>query len=391
MQFDPQTARMVSASLLRMCERSAFFAALALFARFQASMQIPTAATDGRDVFVNPEFFGALSAPDRDFVLLHEVLHAALLHVPRRAGRDPQLWNIAADIVVNGMLVREGYLLPEGGLRDQRREQLSVEEIYELLLREQPQQQPQSATLDLLGSAPSDSSGDANDAEGEGNGRAALESYWRQAHAQARMVAESSVAGTLPAGLARELGALDAATIDWRSYLWRYLVQTPTDFQHFDRRFVGRGLYLETLSGESVHVHVAVDTSGSVNSAELKALLGEVQDILRAYPHLRCDLYYADTELHGPYRLRPGAPLPPPVGGGGTDFRPFFEYIAKSRDQWGSSVAIYLTDGYGRFPDAAPGCPVLWAVTPGGRDVASFPFGEVMRILAGAPRATAFA
>src|SRR5690242_16574376 len=109
MQLDPQTARMISASLLRMCQRSAFFAALALFARFQASQQVPTAATDGRDVFVNPEFFGSLAAPDQDFVLLHEVLHAALLHVPRRGGRDPRIWNVAADIVVNGMLVREGY------------------------------------------------------------------------------------------------------------------------------------------------------------------------------------------------------------------------------------------------------------------------------------------
>jgi len=166
-------------------------------------------------------------------------------------------------------------------------------------------------------------------------------------------------------------------------------VQTPTDFQHFDRRFVGQGLYLESLSGESVHVHVAVDTSGSVDGAELQALLSEVQAILRAYPQLRCDLYYADAELHGPYRLTPSSALPPPIGGGGTDFRPFFAHIARVRDPWSSMVAIYLTDGYGSFPDASPGCPVLWAVTPGGRDLGAFPFGEAVRILASAPTAGA--
>jgi predicted metal-dependent peptidase len=380
MELDPQLSRQLSASLLRMCERSAFFAALALFARFQASQQVPTAATDGRDIFVNPAFFGGLSPADQDFVLLHEVLHAALLHVPRRGGRDPRIWNVAADIVVNGMLVHEGYRLPSGGLRDPGREHLSVEEVYELLLTQQ-QTSPALTTLDLLDARPQDG---GEDGQGDGpdqDRRAVLESYWREAQQQARIVAESSIAGTLPQGLARELGALASSQLDWRSYLWRFLVPTPTDFQQFDRRFVGSGLYLETLSGESVHVHVAVDTSGSVNSPQLHTFASEVQAILRAYPHLRCDLYYADAELHGPYPLRPNSPLPPPIGGGGTDFRPFFERLERTRDQWGATVAVYLTDGYGTFPAAAPGTPTLWVVTPGGKDLAGFPFGEAVRLL----------
>jgi predicted metal-dependent peptidase len=380
MELDPTTARQISASLLRMCERSAFFAALALFARFQASEQVPTAATDGRDIFVNPDFFGGLSSADQDFVLLHEVLHAALLHVPRRGGRDAQLWNVAADIVVNGMLVHEGYQLPSGGLRDTSREHLSVEEVYELLLTKQ-QPGPALATLDLLDARPADGGGEGQGDAPDQDRRAALEGYWREAQQQARIVAESSVAGTIPQGLARELGTLDAGRLDWRSYLWRFLVPTPTDFQQFDRRFVGQGLYLETLSGESVHVQVAVDTSGSVDSAHLHAFAAEVQAILRAYPHLRCDLYYADAQLHGPYRLTPNTPLPPPIGGGGTDFRPFFERIERTRDPWGATVAVYLTDGYGTFPAAAPSCPTLWVVKPGGKDVTAFPFGEAVRLL----------
>ena len=48
------------------------------------------------------------------------------------------------------------------------------------------------------------------------------------------------------------MAEISESQLDWRSYLWRYLVQTPTDFQGFDRRFVGRGLYLEALIGESV-------------------------------------------------------------------------------------------------------------------------------------------
>ncbi|MBK9940053.1 MAG: VWA-like domain-containing protein [Kouleothrix sp.] len=393
MELDPNTARIVSASLLRMHARSAFFTSLALFARFEVSYEIPTAATDGRSIFVNPNFFDTLTTAEQDAVLVHEVLHAALLHVPRRGGRDPQLWNIAADIVVNGMLVQERYDLPTGGLRNQQLEHLSVEEVYEQLLREQPSDEPQPQPQpDLLERSPADAQAADADAPGPGSGPAdaearnrALEKHWQQAHEQARIVAEETAIGTAPAGMARELGSLSPAKLDWRSYLWRFLVQTPTDFQHFDRRFVGRGMYLETISGEHLNVLLAVDTSGSIDRQAVELFLGEVRGILRAYPHLRCDLYYADAEVYGPHRLTPSSPLPPVVGGGGTDFRPFFARIPTYRPPWEPSVAIYLTDGYGEFPERAPRCPVLWVVTPGGIALERFPFGQAVRLLPSAP------
>src|SRR5512137_1137988 len=126
MKLEPELERKVSASILRITERSAFFATLALYARFEASQHIPTAATDGRTVFVNPEFWNKLTVAEQDGVLLHEVLHAALLHVPRCAGRHAQIWNAAADIVINGMIMQEGYQLPQGGLHDKSIEHLSA-------------------------------------------------------------------------------------------------------------------------------------------------------------------------------------------------------------------------------------------------------------------------
>lgn len=302
------------------------------------------------------------------------------------AAGDSQLWNVAADIVVNGMLVQEGYSLPAGGLRNEQLEHLSTEEVYELLLREQAQQLGPGGA-DLLEQSPADAQGggaehETADAQAR---RAALEKHWQQAHQQATIVSELSMAGRAPAGLRRELGELAPSQLDWRSYLWRYLVQTPTDFQHYDRRFVGRGLYLETLSGENVQVLLAVNTSGSIDNQMVQVFFGELQGILRAYPHLRCELYYADAALYGPYRMTPSSPIPPPVGGGGTDFRPFFARLPKHRPPWEPSVAIYLTDGYGEFPERAPRCPVLWVVTPGGLDLDKFPFGQVVRLLPHAP------
>ncbi len=434
--------KLISASLLRLRMKSPFFATLALFARFVLSQQLPTAATDGKDIFFNLEYLLSLPTDQQDGLLLHEVLHAALLHVPRRGVRDRTLWNIAADIVVNGIISQQGvFTLPPGGLRDPNLEHLSVEEIYELLLKD-TSQCPNLPNPDLLESSPtggvtpamngtntttlplpptdhapnphfvgspssplptpvflesppqdSDGEADSNSSQsssqskiaGDGDSlssakKAALEAHWQNALQQAAVIARTVNQGKLPAGMERELGALTAAQIDWRAYLWRYLVQTPTDFSGFDRRFIGRRLYLETLQGESVQVYVAVDTSGSIDRQQLRMFLSEVQGILNAYPHLKCELYYVDAEAYGPYELNPDSTLPNPQGGGGTSFVPFFEKVAASWDGYTQEVCVYLTDGYGTFPEKAS-LPVLWVVTPGGLGLEAFPFGEAVRLL----------
>lgn len=398
--------RLISASLVRIRGKSPFFATLALFTCIYPTQQVAIAATNGQDIFLNPDYIASLPAPQLDGLLLHEVLHAALLHVFRRGERVAQLWNIAADIVVNGMIAQQGvFTLPPGAVRDPQLEHLSVEEVYECLL-----QQSTGHTLPLLdlwepkpGEAPSVSStvvlakgwGASNETAPEAgspepNGpvlpdksQADLEAHWRHAMQQALSVPESSQnQGSIPAGLQRELAAVTQPQLDWRSYLWRYVVQTPTDFMGFDRRFIHQGLYLESLEGESVKVFVAVDTSGSISNAQLRSFIGEVQGILRAYPNLEGELYYADAQVYGPYELDTEYLITKPMGGGGTSFVPFFEKIAQAQDWQSNALCIYLTDGQGTFPHQEPDLPVLWVVTPGGLDLARFPFGETVRLLA---------
>jgi predicted metal-dependent peptidase len=382
-------ANLISASLLRLRMKSPFFGTLAMFARFIACDTIPAAATDGRNIFFNPQFLHSLSSQQQDGLLLHEILHAAFLHPCRLGEREPELWNIAADIIVNGMILHQsGLELPTGGLRAENLEHLSVEEVYEILRRarsEDPQQTSgnsyQLADLDLL--APESAAPIASNA-GTTERRldsAALTAHWRQALQQATTIARTTQSGTLPIGIERELESILNPQLDWKSYLWRYLVRTPTDFQGFDRRFVGRGLYLEALQCESVRVYVAIDTSGSVTQQTLGLFISEVQGILGAYPHLECDLYYVDCDAYGPYPLTIDSTLPTPEGGGGTSFVPFFDRVSETWDEHDCSICIYLTDGYGEFPTPIPTLPTLWVVTPGGLDLAQFPFGEAVRLI----------
>lgn len=389
----PNLERRISTSLLRLRIKSPFFATLAMFARFKASLDLPTAATDGRDVFYNPHFMAALGDEHFDGVMLHEVLHAALLHVPRRSQRDPQGWNIAADIVVNGILLQNGFALPEGHIRDLELEHFSVEEVFALLPR---QEQPSLVFADLLEESPEGQEGQGGQQPGQ-EGRKArakrlesdsmseaqkaeLEKHWKKALQQAQAVARGSQKGSLPAGIERAFG-LGQAQLDWRSVLWRFLVRTPSDFSGYDRRHVGRGWYLENLEGESLKVYIGVDTSGSVDDAQVQQFLGEVQGILRAYPHLEAWLFYADAALYGPYLLGSDGAIPAPQGGGGTDFRPFFEEIERIHEPHLGGVCIYLTDGFGDFPAEAPELPTLWVVAPGGLDIEGFPFGEAVKLV----------
>ena len=65
-----------------------------------------TALTDGGRILYNPAFFDTLSDAEMNFVLMHEVFHVLLFHCRRAENRDPALWNIATDIIVNHYLMR---------------------------------------------------------------------------------------------------------------------------------------------------------------------------------------------------------------------------------------------------------------------------------------------
>jgi predicted metal-dependent peptidase len=369
MEKEPDFQRHISSTILKLRLRSPFFATLALFARVLESNFTLTASTDGRDIFIHRAFWDKLTPAYRLGVFAHEVLHAALLHVPRRGAREPLLWNIAADIVVNGMLIEAGFELPPRLIRDQQLEHLSVEEIYHKLL-------DSAIKYELIDGGDLIWRTDLDPDQYKG-----LEGHWQVAIQQARMMAQMQGQGNLPASLERELANLNLSQLDWRSYLWRFLVRTPTDFQEYDRRFIGQRLYLDALADESVRVYIAVDTSGSVGQKEMGLFLGEVAGILNAYPHIIATLYYADAACYGPYPLTGHSELPRPVGGGGTSFCPFFETIQHEHDESTAGICVYLTDGYGTFPSNPPTLPVLWVLAPGGSDTRAVPFGEAVRLI----------
>ncbi|MDE6724097.1 MAG: M48 family metalloprotease, partial [Ruminiclostridium sp.] len=66
-----------------------------------------TAYTDGERIAFSPDFLDGLSDSELDFVMMHEILHIVLQHCLRSDENDPELYNIAADIVVNSIIMAE--------------------------------------------------------------------------------------------------------------------------------------------------------------------------------------------------------------------------------------------------------------------------------------------
>lgn len=385
--------RRISGAQLRLRMRHPFFATLALFAPMRITELVETAATDGETLFFNPAFLASLSDPALDGLLTHEILHAALLHPTRRGAREPRLWNIACDIVVNAMARAENLELPEGAVEYPPWGELSAEEIYHRLHKGTPRQLKSLTLFDLLepgagvdGERRPNAGGESTDSPLAAGRRAAIEAHWKAALNQARVVAARQAAKTQgrdPLEGSLEWQAVTDPQLDWRSVLWRYLVRTPTDYAGFDRRFVGQGVYLDALEGEQVDVAVCIDTSGSIGADELGLFHAELQGVLSAYPHIRCQLFFCDTELDGPHELARGVDPPRPTGGGGTDFCPFFRWLDRHPPEHERSqrLAVYLTDGYGAFPERAPEDETLWIVIGDGLATKQFPFGEVARLL----------
>ncbi|MDE3063477.1 MAG: hypothetical protein KGJ51_10500 [Acidobacteriota bacterium] len=376
-----------------------FFGSLLFRLKGRESRSIKTMATDGVSLYWNPEFVKTLNAATLAGTLAHEVMHPALHHHVRRSGRDPKRWNIACDYAINPLLVDAGLNLPEGVLLDNRYRGMSAEQIYNLLETESESDQgsddeeekPESGGNGAMGeSSREGDSGEPSAPETEGgigqvldaplpdNATPTIEEQvreWDVAVSQATAVARQ--AGKVPVGLERTLEGAAEAALNWRELLRRVWSDTiPADYSWLrpNRRYLWTGLYLPGVVREGAgEVAIAVDCSGSVSARQLRLFEAEARSILEGQRPERVYVLYFDAVVHKVETYEAGQRIDlNPVGGGGTEFGPCFEWLNERGIQ--PQSLVFLTDLYGSFPPSAPAYPVLWAST-GGRKA---PFGQVI-------------
>ena len=352
-----------------------FFGALALRLDLVERPDIKTLAVDGKRMFYNPVFVESLDAVTLKSAVAHEVMHCVFDHCVRRGARQPVKWNVAGDYVINDVIKDAGFPLGRGWLHNPAYKGMTADHIY-TLLPDNPDGGSDGGALDEIWDGSGEGESDPN-AMGSQADRELMASEWKVAAMQAAAAAKQ--AGKLPGSLERFIDQMGKSKVDWRQQLRNLITEVSRNdynWQRPNRHMVANGMYLPGLYSETFGVMTVVtDDSGSIDNPTLAAFTAEI-DAIRASVqpsktiHISCDAavnHYQEFEQDDTFKLIS-------KGGGGTDFRPPFAELEKRGEE--PKALVYLTDGYGPFPETPPGYRVVWCMTT---DVQP-PWGECVRI-----------
>ena len=134
----------IAALKRKMLVKYPFFGSVVASVDYKENKDIPTAGTDGETIYYNPKYLESLSVEEQTFIFAHEVCHIAFNHILRSEGKDPELWNIATDGVINQFLKRDGLKMALGGVDMAEAINYDAEQLYEKLLQEKQQRQQQN-------------------------------------------------------------------------------------------------------------------------------------------------------------------------------------------------------------------------------------------------------
>jgi len=340
--------------------RQSFFGNLATRLQLvNADEWCSTAATDGLKFYYNSRFIMMLKPKEVEFLVGHEVLHVVYDHIGRRGDRDPQIWNIADDYVVNADLKRHKigqFITTVPCLYEQKYDGKSAEEVYDDLMKN-VQKISIEDLLDQMIDDHMDGDGDG-DGDNEGKGKRPKMSpeereRMRQEVKQAIInAAQSAEAGQLPLGVERLIKQAVDPVMPWRELIQTNLTSAiRTDYSWM--RPSRRGWHMDAIMpgmtpGEEIDVVVAIDMSGSISNSQAQAFLGEIGGMMDSFDGYKVHVFCFDTETYNPQDFTSenldSIDSYEPMGGGGTDFDSIFDYLKKVGNV--PNRLICFTDGY---------------------------------------------
>jgi len=344
--------------------RHPFFGNMATRLKIQdGSDWCKTAATDGRSIYFNREFFQPLTIKQIEFVIAHEILHNVFDHMGRREGRNAKIFNIAADYCVNGQLIRDkiGEQPPKEIqiFHDPKYYGWGAEQVYDDIYEKMDEQE-----LEALGNLLDEhvehvdwGDGDGNGQDGDGNGRPRyskeelkqIRDEIREATIQA---ANAAGAGNTPANIARMIKEFTEPKMNWREILRQQIQSTIRNdftFQRPNRKGWHMGAILPGMNfEETIDICVSIDMSGSISNDQAKDFLSEIKGIMQEYKDFKIKLWCFDTQVYNEadydgYTVDEFDEYEP-AGGGGTEFDANWDYM-KEHDI-NPKKFIMFTDGY---------------------------------------------
>ena len=390
--------------------QTALYSGVMLMGTSSVEEHVPTAYTDGVNKKYGRKFLESIdSEPKVRGLILHENLHVALKQVV--FGRamfleNPKMANLAADFVVNDIITCiDGVVagtseriaeLPDGGVYDAMFHDWSMREVYNYLKKNAKSGSGSGKGKGQggQGNVPPSGGNQSNDGDdGDGdtvtvNGKTYDISQLDEHDFMGELTAEQAkevidgidkalreggmLAGRMGAKIPRAISELLEPKIDWREALREFVSSTTKGNDEFtwrrmNKRHMANDIYLPSVENESIgEIVVAIDTSGSIGSAEITEFATELVSICDLCQPEAVRVLWWDTEVHGEQVFKDNysdiAKLLKPLGGGGTHVSCVSDYIVKNKVK--AECVLVFTDGYvesdinWKITD-----PTLWMIT----------------------------
>lgn len=309
-------------------------------------------------------------------VLAHELMHIYAKHHLRRHGRNSDLWNEAADYIVNPILLEQGFKLPSFALVREDLKGLCVEEAYAIVQQEQ-EAQPSKPSLPRM-----DYVEDMNENESMSEAEISIqETAINVILGQALRIAKQ--AGQLTEKTQMLFDTLTETKTDWRSILKDYVTMYAKNdytWSYPNKRYLHQGLYLPSLhSMEMGKLGIIIDVSGSIRCVPklLRDFLSQVKGLLEEL-RTTATILCVNTAVQEVYEEVTSESIDnlAITGGGGTDFVPGFDWFNKNEPP---DVVLYFTDLQCSSYPSPPDYPVIWCAY-NLRNNKTVPFGTILQM-----------
>jgi len=346
------------------------YAGVMLLGESTVEDNVPTAYTDGFNKRYGRKFMESLTVEEISALVLHENLHVMLKHLPRHKDlmkENSKLANIAMDFVVNDIIVEIGkkdaglLRLPKGGLYDPKYHNWSVREVYNDLKNDE-KNGGGGGRMKPLDEHDMDGVEGASPEELKG-----LSDKINEAIQQGGMLA-----GKFGVKVPRVIQDLMQPKLSWRDALRDFVSSACRGAEDYtwrklNRRRLADDIYLPSTISERVgELIIAIDTSGSIDAAQLTEFASEIVAICDTVNPEKVRVLWWDTEVHGEQVFEGNydgiAHMLKPQGGGGTIASCVSEFLTKK--SMSADCLVMFTDGY--IEDNVKWdtkIPTLWVVT----------------------------
>lgn len=370
-------------------------------------------ATDGRTLYYQPAALLRLYQQNPKYLnrlYLHTVFHCVFRHLWLKGRREERLWHLACDIAVENVidsLGRKSVARPLTYVRRRAYEAIAAggqpvaaAPAYRWLLTQTP-----GVLRQLAREFCADDHRLWPKAAPDGQPPAAApqaQKTWQKIgeRMQAELEAHANEAGQDAETLKTQVKAANRSRRSYRDFLRRFCVlreEVRLDPDEFDLNFYTYGLALygnlplveplETRESKKVEeLALVIDTSYSTSGELVRAFLAETYTLLKErenfFHRMNLHLIQADNAVRQDTLITSEDELIRAMnhfelrGGGGTDFRPAFEYVTQLCDEKRFANLrglLYFTDGLGEYPRRRPAFDTAFLFLGGRFDDANVP------------------